>query len=531
MNSKLSKLVSIVLVVLLIFSAGGCTNTKKGSDADNTNTATTETNDEKVITIDWNGLQYGSVKDDAPIKKIMEEKFNVKFNMIYVDTSKYEELMNLRFANNEIPDVFTAKNINMLTNWANQDLLAEIPEATIKKYAPNIGKEIDSYKAIDANVWKIGQVSGKSYGILAHNADFVYPSPVIWRNDWLANLEIKKLPETLEEFETALYKIAKEDPDKNEKNDTYGLSANGFFAIYGTSGYWPTFWNKVGTEVVWGGIQPEIKEVLKLFNKWYKDGVIDPEFVTGENQGGYWAISHGFVNGRLGMTTRGSYYHWNYPYYEGDLGGDNYQDFTNIQPKTASYDFGRPAISSNGKTGMGIGGVLAYFTVFGEQLNEDNEKLARILKILDTLASDYDLYLTAKYGVEGKHWEYTKENEPMAKEDVVDALGGQDAIGAGNAFLPWQSMDLYRKTRPFHFTFADKVVSYEKYGNAIPVGLPSTSKYQTDLDKLQDQTFMKIITGDQSIDTFDTFVEQWKKLGGDQLTKEANEWYKSVSGN
>ncbi|MNW18704.1 hypothetical protein D3C71_2183690 [compost metagenome] len=49
-------------------------------------------------------------------------------------------------------------------------------------------------------------------------------------------------------------------------------------------------------------IQPEMKEGLKLLAKWYKDGVIDPEFVTGENKGGYWATSHAFINNRVGVT-------------------------------------------------------------------------------------------------------------------------------------------------------------------------------------------------------------------------------------
>jgi len=29
------------------------------------------------------------------------------------------------------------------------------------------------------------------------------------------------------------------------------------------------------------------------------------------------------------------------------------------------------------------------------------------------------------------------------------------------------------------------------------------------------------------IDDFDSFVTNWKKLGGDQITQEVNEWYAS----
>ena len=43
------------------------------------------------------------------------------------------------------------------------------------------------------------------------------------------------------------------------------------------------------------------------------------------------------------------------------------------------------------------------------------------------------------------------------------------------------------------------------------------------LEKLENETILKIILGEQPIDYFDTFVEQWKRQGGDEITKEVNE--------
>jgi hypothetical protein len=39
--------------------------------------------------------------------------------------------------------------------------------------------------------------------------------------------------------------------------------------------------------------------------------------------------------------------------------------------------------------------------------------------------------------------------------------------------------------------------------------------------------FLKIIVGKSSIDEFDNYVSQWKNLGGEQITKEVNDWYKT----
>ncbi|MNY47132.1 hypothetical protein D3C86_1823750 [compost metagenome] len=58
------------------------------------------------------------------------------------------------------------------------------------------------------------------------------------------------------------------------------------------------------------------------------------------------------------------------------------------------------------------------------------------------------------------------------------------------------------------------------YGAATPAMVEKNASLQ----KLEEEVFTKIIMG-QSIDTFDKFVEDWKKLGGDQITKEVNDWY------
>lgn len=43
------------------------------------------------------------------------------------------------------------------------------------------------------------------------------------------------------------------------------------------------------------------------------------------------------------------------------------------------------------------------------------------------------------------------------------------------------------------------------------------------LEKLEHETYLKIIVGDQPLDSFDDFVKQWKLLGGEQITQEVVE--------
>lgn len=60
--------------------------------------------------------------------------------------------------------------------------------------------------------------------------------------------------------------------------------------------------------------------------------------------------------------------------------------------------------------------------------------------------------------------------------------------------------------------------------------LTETMKSKNELlKKLVLQTYSKIIYGQSPIEEFDTMVANWKKSGGDEITKEVNDWYISAS--
>ena len=48
------------------------------------------------------------------------------------------------------------------------------------------------------------------------------------------------------------------------------------------------------------------------------------------------------------------------------------------------------------------------------------------------------------------------------------------------------------------------------------------------LEELKITTFTRIIVGDLDLENgFAEFVEDWKKLGGDQITEEVSDWYRA----
>ena len=52
---------------------------------------------------------------------------------------------------------------------------------------------------------------------------------------------------------------------------------------------------------------------------------------------------------------------------------------------------------------------------------------------------------------------------------------------------------------------------------------PTMEKKWSNLKKKEDEVFLKIIIGEASLDEFDTFVEEWKVEGGDEITTEVQE--------
>ena len=48
-----------------------------------------------------------------------------------------------------------------------------------------------------------------------------------------------------------------------------------------------------------------------------------------------------------------------------------------------------------------------------------------------------------------------------------------------------------------------------------------------ELTKYRDSTFLSMVIGEIPVSDFDKYVSEWKAQGGDEITRELNEWYKN----
>lgn len=60
----------------------------------------------------------------------------------------------------------------------------------------------------------------------------------------------------------------------------------------------------------------------------------------------------------------------------------------------------------------------------------------------------------------------------------------------------------------------------------VGASTPAMVQKNANLAKMELEVFTKIILG-EPLDRFDAFVEEWKKLGGEEITAEVNDWYKN----
>lgn len=498
--------------------------------------------------VDWN-----SVKDDPAeklkftmligssgsenswIQQMLEKRFNIEIKPIFLGPAAYTYAKPLMMAGGEIPDVLIEPDPIMLQRDVFHGFLLEIPHEVILKHAPNYVKVLNE---VDPVGWLYANWNGKNYGIPNCFASFRWSVPGIWRMDWLRNLGIDKVPETLDEMHDALYKMTYNDPDGNGIRDTWGMTGDisnwwwaTFADIFGAYGVIPFDWMERDGKAVWGGTLPETKEALKTLNQWYREGIIHPDFVTDKTSE---TVDRKFMNGVTGYI----YYQGRYSAFDPEKTNSLLNTMKKLQPGSELV-CGYFPIGPKGEQG---GRVWAggHVISFGKHMKKRPEVIIRILKMFDAIVSDEQLYLESHFGKKGVHWEFidpelgpaggTVPIAPYSDPNVSkrELLGGFENAPLAPVCGPLWLVDKYTPEKDLAFSKKYRKpewVMQDVLGK--PDSIPSASEYLSDLRNYQMTTFAEIIIGEKPVDYFDTFVQQWYARGGEKMTEEATALLKS----
>ena len=500
------------------------TEQKKTEQTSEGNSAAGE--DGEPVELVWLTSQTAAeVNDDAEVVKMIEERFNIDMKAWYVDSKNFQENLNVRFAGGEMPDVLVIDNLALLPTYVEGGIVGELPIELIREKAPNFAKAADEND--DGSLWSTMIYDGKNYGVA--NPMLQTPMAMIWRKDWLDKLGLE-VPETLEEYEEVLTAFVEQDPDGNGKKDTAAMAERAFGGIFGAfgvrcvTGGFPGFTveeMQLGDDNVpfFPYIRPEAKEALTVLHRWYEKGIIDKEFITGENHGGYAWLSHSFMNGKIGLTSAQPSH---YLVASDDTSNESnwaicMQELKGLDPD-ADIVFGPAPVGPEGKSGTEAWNKVGRLTCLTTKATQDPKKVEKFLEMLDAYYSDMDYAKLVNYGLEGKHYEMT-ENGPVRLLDGTELRKeGVLQCDFGNT-VPFAKNVISKKT---DFGLSVTGNGYYRF-NAPPVA--EFSDVIATLDTLTEQAYFDMITGAKPLDYFETYVEEFKKAGGETAEKAVQEAY------
>ncbi len=486
----------------------------------------------KPVVIEWLAYNnYAIPNPDSYVVQTVSDRYNAKFNFWDLGGSENPtDALNMKLATGNMPDIFRMMGGLDVGMMVEQGILAEIPLEVLKEKAPDYYAAVDKYR--DYNVWEYKLHEGRNYGLPKLNMSGKYPTVLEWNKDWLEAIGYDAPPETLAEFEDVIYKFRNNDPDGNGKKDTYGLSETSFEAVMGAFGILtgnavnpasnlaPAVTNG---EIGISQIQPKAKEGLALLAKWYKDGVIDPEFITQENTGGYWALSQPFMNGRIGVTGKVMYYHYMPPMIANDDGGACYQEYKKINPDGETVTGPAPIgpYGDQGTTAWGIGGEAYGITT---QAMADPAKMEILWKMINDPYADPEYSTLVTYGQEGIDYEML-DGVPVHLTTDFTTLEERGVV----VFLHNVIQVSAPKTKAVR-DYADKVAGFPAYVTfPLPAGDAQT-KYSTVLNTMWKEAYIEIITGSKPVDYFDEFLVNFNNAGGAEFQAEIEQLYRDMQG-
>ena len=464
----------------------------------------------------------GPFNKETFAEKAIEEAFpDIDIELMAFERATWNEQINTRVASGDIPDIIFRDSRTLVDQYRQQGIIRDIPIEAIKEYAPNIYKEVGEY---GYDTWISSYFDGKIYGFPSTTINNTIPFTNGFREDWLTNVGIDKVPETLAEVEEAFKRLTENDPDRNGKNDTYAITANGmtgmltsFSFVFGAFGVFPNMWMDDGSGgVEFGMVSSKMIPALETLNRWYKAGYIDPEFVTNDAA----KVKQAWANGKVGFieTT------WNRLVYNGEM----VQALNAVNPD-AKVVLAPASKGPDGEYGYYNWGRLGGSMTLAKHLEKDESKFIKCLKLLDGLAYDQDLYYLTHYGVENEQWKRDEATNSILKingydeADKMATLGNALLIGlplpsVQRTFLPKNLDEVSKYALPG--TVKENEDYYIWVGALISNEATTAAQSATDM---QLKAMIEFIIGTRPISEFNTFVEQWNKAGGTALTEAANE--------
>lgn len=445
-------------------------------------------------------------------------------------SNQYIEKLNVSIASGDLPDMFQVEGAQ-LQQLSEAGMIMDLKEVYEKYATPDLKALLELDQGIGMSAASVdGQLM--AIPVLASFSDF---AGFVWvREDWLTKYNLSE-PKTMDDVWNIAETFKKENAGgKNTiglplRKDLQG-DLGGIDQIFQGYGAYPRMWiPDASGQLVYGSIQPEMKTALAKLQEEYKNGVIDREYGVKDYQkvcevltSGQAGIYFGGMADPLGCTQAGH-----------DLDGAKWVPL--------------PLVSANGepaKPGITVTPSGYYVVKKGA---EHPEALIKLLNLFAAKgkSSEQPKYFQAKVTGDTQPFHYAPFQAWMINENVdfyrtyIKYKNGEDISGvkqdrkdmianiekylAGdNKQWAWDAIFGEKSTQQvINDYLANDMYVFNGYTGP---GTATMKEKNAILSKMETEIITRIIMGDASIDEFDKFVNEWKKLGGDKITQEVNEW-------
>lgn len=483
-------------------------------------------------------LPDGETYENNAYTRLLNERLNVQNqDMFEAMDEQYTDSVTMVIAQNDLPDVMIVEDLDELQYLVDNDMIADLTDSYNNCMSDTIKNIYGSYGRDILDVVTFG---GKIMAIPETN---ISDGPnLIWlRKDWMDALGLSA-PRTLSDVEEIIRQFKEKDPGHNGAGNTVGLVCDtslcggcGYSSeytldiIFAAYGAFPKQWiyDEDGN-VVYGSVQPEAKEALAHIHELYKEGILDQDFLMRTSSN----LIELIVDGQCGSFF-GPWWAPNNPLMQAVE-----------QNKDAEWQPYLIATEKSGLTSYHTQNPSGKYIVVRKGY-EYPEIACKIVSVL------FD-YLRYNDRDNQEIVDYYKENvDPTARPfainvDYNNALqicyGELNHVFAGDKsaddlnvleYSYYEACESYLKDAEnasaedwAAYTSritACKILNDGRTNKVESLYFGETETMVTDwwsLENLESDTYLKIVTGESSLDEFDRFVENWYQNGGETITKE-----------
>ena len=443
-------------------------------------------------------------------------RIGAEIRVTMVSKTDYSSKLNTMIASGTEPDIYGVLDTNTLLELRDAGRLLDMAPL-LEEYGPDIlaycGDKLDM---------PVANEDGHVYALVSEAGTYLKNLTI--RKDWLANVGME-MPTDLDSFYDVLYAFTYNDPDGNGVKDTIGLApsmadTSSFQHILAAFGIGVRDWD--GKVLLEDGTvttfikHPRFLEAIEYLRKLYKDGVMDPDFVTLTNMQMFERLWQG-QTGIMGFQSVGTTNNW-YP-----------GRYTFEVPENPEDIFAQVLLTSE-VTGETVGAVAEHVGTTGCAcaISAKCANPEAALKLIDYMYFTKEGQDLIYLGVDGVMFQWTDEANGKYerlgdyKDDTLHRAAGAFVYGAGFTVDNAENRTLNACTREMQAKEKEVALDYV----FIPVTLDSQAEYGTTLGALQWEAFCNLIvtTGDVQAE-YEEFLARWDEEGGQEYEEEATAWW------